>query len=183
VWGAGMPSGNQGHHRSSTIQRVYAFGWSGSAPATGTSSIAASKMEVVIDGWDLHRFGHGCKGSNGKAPALSFTGSAKIGGSGYGVNLANALPNARTFLIIGLPRHKPPVDLTIFGAPGCVWYEPDVFLLGLTCNSLGLAGVNLTVPRTVPACLRVWFQWAPFDRTANALGLTFSNNGRLLAGN
>lgn len=183
VWGAGSRSTMaNGHRRNSTVQRIFAFGWTTSAPATGSSGTAAANIQLVRDADDLHLFGVGCKGSNGKVPALTFSGNAKIGGTGYAVNLKNALPSANTFLVIGLPRWTPPVDLKIAGAPGCLWYVPDTFLLRTKCTSAGTASIKLTLPRTTPVCLRVWFQWAPFDRNANPLGLTFSNNGRLLTG-
>ncbi|MCB9870598.1 MAG: matrixin family metalloprotease [Planctomycetes bacterium] len=183
VTGARLDPTNAGSGFHATDrQRVYAYGWTGSAPATGaTDTAAALKMAILVEAADLHTFGRGCPGSNSLTPTLSMSGTGQLG-TAYAVNLSGALPNARTALVLGIDTWDPPIDLRPFGAPGCTWFVSDLLWLGYNCDANGRASTVLTVPNNAARCLRVYFQWFCVDGPANSLGLTTSNYGRILTG-
>ena len=184
VWGAILKTTSTVFpgHRRGTRQRVFAYNWTTSPPVTGSSGLAGTKMEVLFSAADLHKFGLSCKGSNGKEPALNFSGTGKIG-SNYSMIVTNALPNANVYYSIGFSLWDPPLDLGIVGAAGCMMYFNNTITLLYTCNSLGSHTLRLPVPTGTQICLRAYFQAFPFDRAANNLGLVSTNYVRLLTGN
>jgi len=176
-------SGGTSMHRD-TMPRAYALNWSGTTPptaATGTSA-AALKWEFVVTGADVSTFGAGCMGSNNQVPALSFTGTGQNGTS-LSINLANALPNAGFLLAVNLSRLEPPLDLAVFGAPGCRMYVKNLVTFAGACNSSGTFSLTGKIPSDSPRCTPIYMQFFPYDKSANALGVTSSNFGRFLAGN
>lgn len=166
-------------------QRLYNFGWTGTPPTTGTlGSTAALKWEVLFQMNDLNTFGVGCPGTNG-TPALTFSGSAQIGNS-FSVLLANAPARKPALHIVGLKRLEPYFDLGAAGAPGCRLYESvdSAFAVVSDANGGASAGPFKIPNDTGLLCLRVYTQFAPFDKPqGNSLGLTTSNYGRILVGN
>jgi len=191
VTGAGLvgaSSGGAGFNRSSSVERRYAITWSTASgpPAqanNATPSLAATKIEVLFGMNDLHTFGSGCSGSNNKIPTLSLTGSAKLG-STVGIDLANAIANAKWYLNVGVTSNEPPVDLSMFGGTNCRLYSPVTILLAGVADANGAYTLKASVPNDKNlVCQRAYVQYFPFDLRANALGLSSSNYGRILVGN
>jgi hypothetical protein len=187
VTGVGLPGGGLGMHRSSTIERLYAFGWTGTAPLAGTSDLAALKVEVCFDTEDLWTFGAGCQGSNAQVPALSHTGSSRLGNI-FSADLANARPGAA--LLFGGFRNDSfrntvslPWEMSAVGAPGCHLYVDAPLILGAGVNGSGNASLSFAVPRdSALLCGKFYSQYVPLDPQANALGFVTSNYGRALIG-
>ncbi len=190
VTGAGLigGSGSAGYHRSSTVERRYAVGWTTASgpPAlanNSTASLAAAKIEVLFGMNDLHTFGSGCVGSNSQTPVLSLSGSGQLGQS-VGIDLSGALSNAPFYLNISPTTNQPPVSLTPFGAAGCHLYSPVTLLLAGACGNTGAFGLKVQIPNNQSLiCQRAYAQYFPFDQKANPLGLTATNYGRILVGN
>ncbi|MCA8956178.1 MAG: hypothetical protein KDC87_08890 [Planctomycetes bacterium] len=181
--GASRSGTGLGFHRDALVQRVYAFSYTGTPPAVASGTdMAALKMEVLATAADVSAFGRGCLGSNNLTPQLTFTGTGKVG-TALGINLANALPNANAFLSVNLSRNEPALDLSLIGAPGCLFYVTNLIALGVSADSSGNFSLSTTLPASTPLCLRAYFQYLPIDAAANAAGLTSSNYGRLLTGN
>jgi hypothetical protein len=173
-------AGTQGM-RTGASPRLYNFGWTGAVPTTGTvGTSAACKWEVVVQQNDLHKFGQGCKGTNG-VPALDFTGSAALG-SNLTIDLSNGPFSGITFLALGLTEICGGFDLGIMGAPGCSQFAALDILAALPTSATGTASVPATVPLNRSLlCLRIYAQYFPVD-PVNSAGLTASNYGRIMAG-
>jgi hypothetical protein len=171
-----------GNHRQGPNRRVYKFGWTGTPPTTGSNGIGALKINVVCRKPDLHRYGHGCKGSNGKTPALGFTGSAALGAT-MSIDVTDCLANALSLHVIGLMRFGAGIDLGLAGAPGCLLYETTDIVIPKVASATGAYQLKFTVPkdRTL-VCLRIYTQAFPADAAANRFGMTTSNYGRILPG-
>jgi hypothetical protein len=177
-----VTTGSQGF-RTGARERLYAFGWTGSAPATGTvGNSAALKMEVLFDKATLSTYGVGCKGSNGQVPTVNMVGTGQIGTT-YAVSVTGALPNARGNLSIGFSLWNPPLDLAIINAPGCMMYFNNLVTLPMVYTPNGTYSIKLPVPKGTRPCERAYFQFFVFDRRANPLGVTSSDYGRILTGN
>ncbi|MFQ5503876.1 MAG: hypothetical protein ACE5F1_03655 [Planctomycetota bacterium] len=180
---AGGQISGGGFHRTNNQQRVYAFGWSGSPPPSGGTDRAALKIEVCYDAADLGLFGQSCPGSNNLTPALALTGSAKLGNT-VTVGLSGAPANGPVVFILGANSSAPyPITLVGSGPTACRLYESPDILVVHVANASGNATQLLPVGRTVPLCLRLYTQWAAIDATANSLGVTLTNYGRILTGN
>jgi len=177
-------SGSSFH--TGSLPRLYAIGtnWSnGQPPATGTlGSTSALKMEIGFDAWGLDTFGVGCAGSNNKTPSLTLTGSSSLG-QRFKVALTDALPNANTFFIIGLGSPSSPVDMGVFGAPGCNINTSLELVLTAKADSNGQYSQTFVVPNNeFLICLPVYMQFFPHDKNANFFGASSSNYGRVLVG-
>ncbi len=165
---------------------MFALSWhaaTGSAPPTGTF-IPGLKLMVSAERADLHRFGHGCIGSNGLVPELSFPSgsSAQIPGT-LAFKCTNALPNAVIAHVIGFSTYCPGVDLGFFGAPGCRLYPVVAMTLAGGANALGELSMAIPIPND-PAllCARLYSQMFPRDVLANSMGVSSTNYGRVLFG-
>lgn len=173
-----------GFHRSNTHQRMYAFRWTGTPPATGSaaSSIAALKWEVQFGQADLRTFGVGCTGSNG-VPTLSLIGTGQLN-TAVGVSVANCVNTAPVLHVFGVTRFEPRIDLAIIQAPGCFLYETTDVVIGGVANSSGVYSWQANIPNNRNlVCLRIYTQVFPADAAANNWGRTASNYGRILIGN
>lgn len=170
-----------GFHRTDAQQRVFAMNWTGTLPATGTTDQAALKFEINSKGADTHRFGRGCKGSNG-VPALDFFGSAQLGET-LGMSVSNCVANAPLLQVFGLTRHPSGIDLALLGAPGCTLYETTDIVIGGSADGTGVYNLKAVIPNDQNlVCLRAYTQAFPADNAANNFGRTASNYGRILIG-
>jgi hypothetical protein len=184
VWGARFETSATTFpgHRTGGNERVYAYNWTTSPPAVGSQSASSAlKVEVRFEKAGLWSYGRSCVGSNRQTPICSTSGSGRLGTT-YNVILSNALPNANAFLSIGIARWNPPLSLGIIGAPNCNMYFNNDVTLGVRCDSSGRFVLNLPVPANTATCLGFYFQYFPFDRSANRLGLTTTNYVRLTTG-
>jgi hypothetical protein len=130
-------------------RRVYKFGWTGAPPTTGSNGSGALKINVVCQKPDLHRYGHGCKGSNGKTPALGFTGSAALGAT-MSIDVTDCLANAISLHVIGTTRYGAGIDLGLAGAPGCLLYESTDFVMPKVASATGPTYSSSPCRRTGP---------------------------------
>jgi hypothetical protein len=178
----GLKSFGSGNHRTNAQQRVYRFGWTGAPPTSGSTDRAALKFEVVSQKADLHRFGHGCPGSNSLTPELAFSGSAQLG-STMSIDVSKCLGTAPTLHVIGLSRFPTGIDLGFIGASGCNLYETTDIILPQITDTAGKYSIKLTVPKDRNLiCLRLYTQAFPLDKRANNWGRTSTNYGRILLG-
>ena len=186
VRGAGMPDTTLSHpgFRQASIQRLYAFGWTGTPPATGSlSNSSGLAMELCFETNDASAYGQGCPGSNNMTPMHGYGGSAKLG-SKLSFDLANAIPSRPVILIMGWNNRSPlPIDLSAAGAPGCFLYQSLDLSGALATNSSGAASAPLPIPSSTSLTgMKIYTQFAILDLKANKLGLAFSNYGRALLG-
>ena len=168
--------------RDTTNQRVYLGSYSGQL--TGTDGgLTAFKMRVITGDATTATFGRGCVGSNALTPTVSFSGSSQIGQT-LNHLLANTLPNAFCFLVLGFSSAFPyPIDLTPQGFPGCQAYVNAATTLGTFADGAGAATLSTGLPNDPGLVgLTLYSQWAALDAGATG-GLTTSNYGRALIGN
>lgn len=159
------------------------YGWTAGGGESGSFfSGGGIKVRLCTDTFSLLELGGGCPGSSGVAPALTYTGSAQRGGPGFDTNLSQAPPGtAIAALLWSFDLQTHPVDLTIAGAPGCTTHMFGDIATAVPVTA-GSASFSFAPPATVPACVLLWNQWFVIDATANALGLTTSNPGRIVVG-
>ena len=185
VRGAGALVGSTGGFRASTtIERLYAAGWTTQPPAKGNTvpSLAALKIELVSTDADTMPLGQGCAGSNG-TPALSFSGTSQLGKT-LTVHLDNALANSAAAHILGSSNAAPlfPIDLGAAGAPGCSLYVAlDVLFPVSTGTGSSQSPIQIPIDTTFVG-KRLWNQFFVLDKNANNFGLVASNYGRILIG-
>jgi hypothetical protein len=182
--GSAGSSSTGGFHRSTTIQRFYLYGWSGTPPTSGgRSSNAAVKVELVLDDPDASIFGVSCPGSNGN-PTLSYAAPPKLGTT-LDVQLSNGPNTGVAVLFVGFSISAPlfPIDLSLAGAPGCkVFVSPDLPAAVPITGGTGSSKLFLPpVPGYVG--IKLWHQFVVLDPSANQMGLSFSEFGRALLGN
>jgi hypothetical protein len=169
-----------GFHRE-TRERVYWNAAAGTPPAIGTSTLAASKIEVSMLMARTSSHGDGCLGSNG-TPALSFTGSP-VQGNTISFDLTNGVPNGVAVFVAGTTNVSPfPLDLAVVGAPGCYQYTDLMFTSTALLNGSGGGSTPIAVPSALVG-FRFYAQYAVLDPAANAFGFTTSNYLHVLTGN
>lgn len=132
-----------------------------------------------------------CVGSNGLRPALVVaSGEAPQVGSLFLVRLQNALPNAVVLPFFGLSRTLAnngtvplPFDMGQLGAPTCfLRVDPLVTLLGIT-DAGGVALIDAPVPTLLSLRgLPMFMQTVLLDLPNNSLGISMSNDARILVG-
>ncbi len=167
-------------HRA-TRERIYWTAASGTAPATGTSGLAAGKVEISMLMARTASLGDGCLGSNG-TPAMGFTGSPQQGTT-IQFTLANGVPNGVGVLLAGVSNAAPlPLDLVVLGAPSCYVYTDSTFSTALLLDGAGAGASPLVIPPALVG-FRFFAQFAVLDLAANALGITTSNYFNVLTGN
>ena len=167
--------------RRGTRPRVYWYGASGPAAATGTLSNSATKIEVSMLSARTSTYGRACPGSNG-SPLIGFSGSAQVGNT-LNLDLINGLPNGIALVLIGETNAAPyPFDLTSLGMPGCSGYIDLAFSDIAICDPSGNASYPLQIPLSAVSA-KLYAQYAVFDAAANAFGVTTTNYGRFVCGN
>jgi hypothetical protein len=124
-------------------------------------------------------FGAGCKGSNAKVVSIVNVGVPTIGKS-FRVEVRDALPNSAAALITGASITKwltasLPMDLTIFGAPGCKLYVSFDALSPTPTGPKGVGTLTASLPN-VAALVGLVFhqQYFVLDLKANALAFVFT---------
>lgn len=174
-----------GFVRSTSRPRVYAYGWTGTPPATGTlSATTAQKMEIGMLTARVSTYGDGCTGSSSVAPRLAVSGTPQPGQT-VNLDLAGGPANSVGIFVMGFYNGMPlPIDLGIYGAPGCMQHIAVDASSGAATDAAGAALRSFTVPNsTAYNGIRLYAQWACLDLPANALGLTTSDYARVLIGN
>ena len=126
--------------------------------------------------------GKGCRGSNGRIPALRVIRPARIGGN-FEFQLEGGPPLAWTFLVIGLKKTR--IDLAPLGAPGClIQANPELSFLNWT-NPGGFWSFphQFQIPGDYDFLGRAFhIQVLVADGKANALGLTVTGPVRVAVG-
>lgn len=168
--------------RRATNQRLFWFGNSATPPpATGTLSNSATKFEVSMLTARASTYGAGCAGVNG-TPELSFSGSPQVS-SVLNIDLNNGESNGFAFCIAGLASQAPyPLDLSVINMPGCYLYTDLVFTNLIALDATGAGSQPLGMP-AIASGFQFYTQYACLDVSANVLGITSSNYGRVLVGN
>jgi hypothetical protein len=167
--------------RRGTNQRLFWFGNSGTPAANGNLSNTATKFEVSMLTARASTYGAGCVGVNG-TPELSFSGSPQVN-SVLNTDLKNGESNGFAFFIAGLANQAPyPVDLSVINMPGCHLYTDLVFTSLIVLDATGAGSQPLAMPATAIG-FHFYTQYACLDVSANVLGITSSNYGRVLVGN
>jgi len=180
---AGTPPITVGGMHYGSRQRIYAFGWTGTPPATGSTDSAALKMEITMLMARASLYGRGCLGSNSLRPDHHYAGTPQLGQT-ISFDLSNALPNAVVLLATGGHTGYPfPVDLATYGFPGCFAYFSVANVLVMVASPNGTVSLPISVPNS-PSLLGGQFDSQYFCLDAGAPGgLTNSNFGRILIGN
>lgn len=174
-----------GFHRSTTKPRLYATGWATTPPATGTYSAAtAQKVGITMMMARASTYGDGCVGSTSVAPRMNLSGTPQIG-QVVNLDLAQGPANSAAFLLMGFGNGAPyPIDLAIYGLPGCFQYFTPISTLLTLTDPSGASLYPFGVPNDPGFTgTLLYAQWACIDPPANATGATTSDYARLLLGN
>lgn len=159
--------------------RLYSS-YTGTAPATGTLSNAAIKIEVSSLMARLSTHGRSCL----TGMYHSFAGSAQLGQS-LGFELRGAPANTLTVLLTGLNNPLVfPMELSMFGMPGCYQYLGVAASVAVLADGTGFATLSATVPQST-SLLGAQFlsQYAALSASSNPTGAVTSNYGRVMVGN
>lgn len=169
-----------GMRREGTNQRVYQSSYTGQL--TGSTSTSAFKMRVNFGDASYAAFGSGCPGSNNLTPALTYAGSSQFG-QVLDNQLSQAAPVSVAFLEVGfyIPNIPYPLDLGVYGFPGCLLYFPAATHLATVADPNGNGSIPLGVPNNPNLGGTTFYtQWVVLDTmTAN---LSVSNYGRVQIG-
>jgi hypothetical protein len=132
-----------------------------------------------------------CPGSNGLRPAITVASSEVPQlGSTFVMRLQNALPNAVLLPFYGLSKTLAngglvvlPFDMTVLGAPGCfIRVDPAVSTFAVA-DGTGVTSIDIPMPGTLSLRgLPIFLQAACLDLPNNPLGLSMTNDVRLLVG-
>jgi len=184
--GASCSSANPGFHRSDTLKCVYFLGYDPAKPAKSGYGPFLSGLKVKIciggGGGGLTVFGTGCKGSNGRIPAISAP-SPPARGKPFQVQVSSASPGAAGLLILGKDTKKfgtisLPFSLAGIGAPGCSLYIDILTGTTAQAGSTGAASLSLPIPSGASyQGLLFHVQWLFLDPKANPAGLVLSAAG------
>lgn len=160
-------TGGTGMHRQSGRQRLYAFGWTGSPPATGRIDTAALKMRVCTSGGAFGNVGQGC----GPGPlTMQGTGVPNIGQT-IGIRAIKGRPNSGGAIVLGGQRQA--IKLDLIGMTGCVLYTDVLAVQGTAFNSSGISVPwSLALPNDPTLVNQSFFSTAAnFDPSANSFGI------------
>ncbi len=126
-------------------------------------------------------------GQPGAVPVLTAQGEPKIG-QGFTLDLVHAAPASQLVLALGgwdveWYGVSLPLDLTAGGAPGCTLLAPLHSTIQSVSSAAGTVRWSLQLPN-VPSIVgsSIYLQALIADPTANQLGFSFSNGGRMLIG-
>ncbi len=177
-----LTTGTTGFRRDAR-QRLYWYGTTGPAPATGTTGNAAMKFDVSELTARLSTYGVSCAGTTG-TPVHRLTGSAQLAQT-VNLDIGNGLVNGLAVSILGFYDGIPfPLDLAIYGAPGCFQYQDITASSFMLLDGAGSGTLPLAVPNDPSYVgVRIFSQFACLDPGANAPGITTTNFGRIYIGN
>lgn len=118
--------------------------------------------------------GTGCQSSAGQVPLLTVSSASYLGGS-LSYSLTRAPSSSLVWLNLDTVPFAP-LDLALFGAPGCTLYTPPTIAIPGQGNTSGSASFSFALPAT-PALLHttMYGQSLIFDLFGNALGFVMSN--------
>ena len=123
-------------------------------------------------------FGTGCDGLSG------WFWEPIVGQPYFELHVESAPPSAVAIVILGLNDTSfaglpLPLDLALFGAPGCDLLTAPVLTFPAITDPLGAATLPLPIPpNAVLAGVGIFLQWAVFDDAANPFGMVFSDGVR-----
>jgi hypothetical protein len=179
-----VPSGLPPSHHSTVLSGQKGVDPSltaGPIPGAGVVTMNAMSLFVRAVTGSYSTFGAACAGNVGY-PTLASVGVPTIGQS-FSITLAAARPNSLAVLFLGASasswRGIPlPLDLAVYGAPGCRLYVSDEWMISRASGGSGAATLSLAVPN-VPALVggTIFNQWVVVDPVMNSAGLVLSNAG------
>lgn len=159
---------------------------SGSGWVSGGDLLMANALEFVANGGRFAPFGAGCAGALGAPTLTAVPGTRPAFGQTLLLDIGN-LPLSVGVAGLGFSNTNSgpftlPLDLALFGAPGCNLLA-DAAVAFFLVGSSNVAQFGFTVPAN-PALqdLNVYAQGFALDPAANPAGLTTSNAGRIRVG-
>jgi len=167
--------------------RAYMAGWvtsQGQTPATSAAS--GCKMGFVLLNGNVAFAGTGCNSSI-NTPLRIGTDTWPQPGKPLSVTLYGAKASRPANLVIGLSQAKwlattLPLDMGIFGAPGCfIWNDP-LLRIPLVTDKNGAIKFTVSVPPLANSGT-AYVHWWVLDTAANAFGVTSSDYATIILGN
>ncbi|MBK8980290.1 MAG: hypothetical protein IPM29_30680 [Planctomycetes bacterium] len=177
VEGNSSSDGNNAMHRD-VRPRLYATGWTGSPPATGSASSAAIKIRIESGCAELSGFGTGCAGL-----VHSLSGSSALGAT-VSFDVSGGAPFMPAALNLGSLNTTPfPIDLTALGFTGCeISCSADLGSLGGVTDPNGTRSLALPIPNVATLVgIRLFSQYLHLNASAPG-GAATSNGGRVVLG-
>ncbi|MCA8957840.1 MAG: hypothetical protein KDC87_17320, partial [Planctomycetes bacterium] len=170
---------------SSTANRAFLYNWTNtqtSPPNTGTSGC---KMGLVVDSGSVAFAGVGCNSSS-NTPLVISTDTYPSAGNPITIKLAGARSTTPALLVVGLSSTKwlglpLPLDMGIFGAPGCMIWNDPILQVGAVTNTTGAIDFKVTIPSAFGSGT-VYAHWWVRDVGANSFGVTTSDYATFILG-
>jgi len=165
--------------RRETEPRIFASGWTGVAPLTGTSSNGALKMRVQFGCADASVFGHNCAGLH------AITSGNPTLGSTWSMLARGAQPSSALFQRLGFDNSPPlfPFSLTSIGFPECYVFSDGLASNFVLADGAGEGSLGLGIPNhPVFVGTKFFGQWLNLNSAAPG-GLALSEYIRIMVGN
>jgi hypothetical protein len=167
-------------HRDSTIQRVYAAGWTGATPTAPTGNdTAAAKIRLQQGCANAHEYGWSC------GTLVADHVGQPVLGQNFSFRCQGAPANNFMFLNLGFGNAPPtyPFNLAFIALPGCDLFHEIFATVSTFANGVGTATYTYNFPPT-PAGVGFKFygQWITPDSAAPG-DFAVSNYVRMLCGN
>ena len=164
--------------RRASEPRVYASGWTGAPPATGSLGNAALKMRVQFGCANASIFGRGCAGLGAQ-----ISGNPTLG-STWSMIATGAQSTSPLFQRLGFVNSGPlfPYNLTSIGFPECYVFSDSLATNFALANGAGVGSFAMGIPNQ-PVFIGTTFyaQWMNFNSSAPA-GLSLSEYVRIMVG-
>jgi len=172
-------------HVSASQGRAFRYQWTSNqsqGPLTSSSS-GASRMGLVFNDGNFVALGSGCKGTNGTPTMGSKPGTWPQFGKAFDIDLSGGPAQRPVFLFVGIDATKwsgipMPLDLKVIGAPSCMAWHDQLFVMATATDASGAATAKLVVPSI--GHIRLLATWWCLDTQANALGITTSGYGAVI---
>jgi hypothetical protein len=170
---------------TASVTRAYYFSWTTSQTTAPSVDSAACKLGLICNNGSFAVTETGCN-SSANTPLSIGSSTFPRWGQSFDVTLTGALPTTPLFLALGLSDTTGfgttlPLDGALIGAPGCFIWNQNLLQVGTVSDPTGNGVLKFAIPNG-GGTPRIYVHWWNLDPTANALGITSSNYGKILMG-
>jgi subtilisin family serine protease len=151
-----------------------------SAPSVQVALVACESLPPTFIQGEAKAFGRSCKNADKLVPILTFSGIPEVG-KPYDLWLVSADKNKTAGFSLGVSKTRfgawaLPLDLTLFGAPGCSLYSSIELMTPSHTGSSGFVRQRYNVPLSKSLIgVKYFHQAFILSPKANRLGLVFSH--------
>lgn len=95
----------------------------------------ATPVRLFVNATGVQAIGEGCVGGFGNVPVLGSRHVPTVGNAGFALEVHGAPPTAALGLMLGVGAFTPPIDLGLFGIPGCVLHLNPLVTVNATTGT------------------------------------------------